>query len=222
MQKKNLIVTLATNLGLLLAGFAMTFSGFAIQFSYHMGHHGSIDKSHLALGISYAGWSVIHKTSIVIVSFLAIAHIMPHLKWYKTIIRKMLFRQNRLVIALTILFVIVAVTGYIPWCIDLAGGRYDARRGFIEVHDKLAFILIVYLSIHVVRRMRWFITSYRRLRQSPRRETRPVKTARKEGATDREIAEAIFVAAALTVGGAFAHSTIAMGALKETEGKEAK
>lgn len=49
-----------------------------------------------------------------------------------------------------------------------------------------------------------------------------VKAARKEGATDREIAEAIFVAAALRAGGAFAHSTIAMGVLKEAEGKEAK
>ncbi len=46
-----------------------------------------------------------------------------------------------------------------------------------------------------------------------------VKAAKKEGATDQEIAEAIFVAAALRAGGAFAHSTISMGVLKETEGK---
>jgi len=42
-----------------------------------------------------------------------------------------------------------------------------------------------------------------------------VKAAKKAGATNPEIAEAIFVAAALRAGGAFAHSTIAMGALKE-------
>jgi AhpD family alkylhydroperoxidase len=46
-----------------------------------------------------------------------------------------------------------------------------------------------------------------------------VKAARKAGATAKEIAEAIFVAAALRAGGAFAHSTIAMGTLKEMEGK---
>ena len=46
-----------------------------------------------------------------------------------------------------------------------------------------------------------------------------VKAAKKEGATDQEIAEAIFVAAALRAGGAFAHSTISMGVLKREEGK---
>jgi len=46
-----------------------------------------------------------------------------------------------------------------------------------------------------------------------------VKAAKKEGATDPEIAEAIFVAAALRAGGAFAHSTVAMGVLKKEEGR---
>jgi AhpD family alkylhydroperoxidase len=49
-----------------------------------------------------------------------------------------------------------------------------------------------------------------------------VKAAKKAGATDKEIAEAIFVAVALRAGGAFAHSTISMGVLKEMEGKEGK
>ncbi len=44
-----------------------------------------------------------------------------------------------------------------------------------------------------------------------------VKAAKKAGATDQEIAEAIFVAAALRAGGAFAHSTVSMGVLKELE-----
>jgi len=46
-----------------------------------------------------------------------------------------------------------------------------------------------------------------------------VKAAKKEGASDQEIGEAIFVAAALRAGGAFAHSTIAMGIIKGREGK---
>ena len=44
-----------------------------------------------------------------------------------------------------------------------------------------------------------------------------VKAAKKAGATDQEIAEAIFVAAALRAGGAFAHSAISMGVLKEMD-----
>ncbi|HEX9909386.1 MAG TPA: carboxymuconolactone decarboxylase family protein [Desulfatiglandales bacterium] len=42
-----------------------------------------------------------------------------------------------------------------------------------------------------------------------------VRAAKKSGATDQEIAEAIFVAAALRAGGAFGHSAISMGVLKE-------
>ncbi len=44
-----------------------------------------------------------------------------------------------------------------------------------------------------------------------------VRAAKKAGASDQEIAEAIFVAAALRAGGAFAHSTIAMSVLNEME-----
>ena len=47
-----------------------------------------------------------------------------------------------------------------------------------------------------------------------------VRAAKKAGATDQEIAEAIFVAAALRAGGAFAHSTISMAVLKEIEKTE--
>ena len=46
-----------------------------------------------------------------------------------------------------------------------------------------------------------------------------VKAAQKAGATAKEIAEGIFVAAALRAGGAFAHSAISMGVLKGGEGK---
>ena len=41
------------------------------------------------------------------------------------------------------------------------------------------------------------------------------KRAKKAGASDAEIAEAIFVAMALRAGGAFTHAAIAMGALEE-------
>ncbi len=41
-----------------------------------------------------------------------------------------------------------------------------------------------------------------------------VKKAKKAGATDEEIAEAIFVAMALRAGGSFAHGTVAVDALE--------
>jgi AhpD family alkylhydroperoxidase len=41
------------------------------------------------------------------------------------------------------------------------------------------------------------------------------KRAKKAGATEKEVAEAIFVAMALRAGGSFAHSAVAMEALEE-------
>jgi AhpD family alkylhydroperoxidase len=49
-----------------------------------------------------------------------------------------------------------------------------------------------------------------------------VRAGKKAGASDREIAEAIFVAAALRAGGAFAHSTVAMRVLNEPGGEKQK
>jgi AhpD family alkylhydroperoxidase len=49
-----------------------------------------------------------------------------------------------------------------------------------------------------------------------------IRGAKKAGASDQEIAEAIFVAAALRAGGAIAHSTISTGVLKEMNRLEKK
>jgi AhpD family alkylhydroperoxidase len=49
-----------------------------------------------------------------------------------------------------------------------------------------------------------------------------VRAAKKAGASDQEIAEAVFVASALRAGGAFAHSTISMSVLKEVDQLEKK
>ncbi len=59
------------NLGLLLFGLAMVFSGLLIQISYHMGHHGEIDTNHLVLGLNYFNWSDFHRVSIS-----------PRIHWY--------------------------------------------------------------------------------------------------------------------------------------------
>jgi uncharacterized membrane protein len=71
------------NLSLLLIGFVVVFSGFLIQFSYHVGHHGMIDMNKMVYGISYSGWTMIHKISIILISFLVVCHLVQHWKWCK-------------------------------------------------------------------------------------------------------------------------------------------
>ena len=158
-KKRRLKLNLITNLGLLLSGIVMALSGFVMQFGFHMGHQGVIDENNPVLGMSYSGCSICHKISIIILSFLVIFHIALHWEWYKTVIRKKLFSRNKLVVTLTIILIIVGVTGYIPWSIKILGGSDWTRKIFIEVHDKITFLLFVCLVIQVTKSFRWFVAA---------------------------------------------------------------
>jgi hypothetical protein len=162
-NKKRQVISCITNLGLLPASAAMAWSGLVIQLNYHMGHHGAINKASLVLGMTHAGWSDIHLTAIAIVSFLAVIHIILHWKWYKTIVLKKLFAKNHLIITLTAIFIAVAITGYTPLFVKWSGGSEVIRKSFIEIHDKLALVLLIYLMIHVSQKFRWFISSFKKL-----------------------------------------------------------
>ncbi|HBS87559.1 MAG: hypothetical protein A2W91_00165 [Bacteroidetes bacterium GWF2_38_335] len=155
-KKKINSTTFAINLGLLLTGLIMVFSGLIIQFSYHMGNHGEIKFNHPALGFTYYEWSDLHKIMIVMVSSFMIFHIKQHWKWYKIVIRKNLIAKNRQVIILSVLFILVALTGYIPWFVHLSNESEIFRKTVIEIHDKLALILTVYLVLHLIKRIGWF------------------------------------------------------------------
>ena len=144
------------NLGLLISGLVTVFSGLLIQVEYHMGHHGNIAINDHVFGISYYGWSDIHKVSIVTISLLMIFHVSMHWKWYKVVIKKKLVAKNIQVLTLSVVFILVAITGFIPWFIGLMNGDVMSRKVFIEIHDKLAIILSVYLILHVIKRLKWF------------------------------------------------------------------
>jgi hypothetical protein len=163
MKGSHLVSSLATNLGLLLAGAAMVFTGFLIQFKFHMGHHGRIDAKAIVLGLDHSGWSGAHKISIVVVSALVIVHVVGHWNWYRTVVRKRLISKNRLAVTLTIVFVLASITGYVPWLAGAAGASAAVRRGFVEVHDKLALVLFGCLLLHVAKRAEWFAHAFKKL-----------------------------------------------------------
>jgi hypothetical protein len=179
MLKKNPMVSFLINLGLLLFGSAMVFSGLLIQISYHMGHHGGIDANTLVLGLNYSNWSDIHLISVVLVSIGMVFHIILHWKWYKAVVRKRKsVVKNQQAIILTIIFVLVAITGYLSWFIRLSGGPDLSRRDFIEIHDKITWVLLGYLIFHVTKRFKWFFTSFEKVKkywESPTDFEKPVQ-----------------------------------------------
>jgi len=151
------------NLCLLISGFFTVFSGILIQVKYHMGNHGNISTNDHVFRMSYYEWSDTHKISIVVLSVLTIFHFVMHWKWYKIVIKKWLIIKNKQVITLTILFILVAFTGFIPWFIHLMKGAEMLRKAFIEIHDKLALILSVYFILHVIKRLKWFFTTFEKM-----------------------------------------------------------
>ena len=157
-------LALFVNIGLLIIGLAMSISGFLIQFKYHMGHNHGLESFNSVPGPGYYGWTGIHKISVILFSVLMTYHILIHLIWYKTIIIKKLFARNRLQITLSIVLILAVITGYIPWIINLSGGSETARKSIIEIHDKIAVLLFVLLTIHLKNRIKWYLTTLDKLK----------------------------------------------------------
>jgi ferredoxin len=152
------------NIGLFFFAIAVSFSGFVIQFKYHMGHNSGLGSDNSVLGIGYYNWTNIHKTSIIIISILLTYHFFMHWRWYKTIIFKKLSSRNKLQMILSIIFILVAITGFIPWIINLSGGSDISRKFIIEIHDKIAILLFILLTIHMTSRLKWYFTTLDKLR----------------------------------------------------------
>jgi ferredoxin len=181
---KNSIFFIINNL-LLLSGIVMVYSGLILQIGFHMGESQGhqrdvrefsmqpiqyeqargIDINKTVSGLNYHDWSITHKFAIVIFALIMVYHIYAHWNWYKGVIKKHLIHKNNQVISLSILFLIVAITGFIPWFIDLSGSTNILRLIFIEIHDKLALILIVYLIVHVNKRKKWFTLAFAKLKK---------------------------------------------------------
>lgn len=151
------------NIGLLIFGITTAFSGILIQVNFHMANHGNIALNDNVFGINYQSWSVIHKVSIVVLSLLMIYHVYQHWKWYEVVVAKKLITENQQVLILSLLFVLVAISGLTPWFIHLLKGDEMLRKAFIEIHDKLAIILSVYLIFHILKRLKWFVTTFEKI-----------------------------------------------------------
>lgn len=154
------------NLGLLFFGFITVFSGLLIQMQYHIGNHSNDITNKYSLGLDYSTWSHIHKISIVILSVLAVFHISLHWKWYKTVIAKKLVTKNKQAFTLTIIFVFAAITGFIPWIIEWLEGNEFNRKAFIEIHDKIAIVLSIYFILHIIKRLKWFLTTIEKMNKN--------------------------------------------------------
>ncbi|MCX5805430.1 MAG: DUF4405 domain-containing protein [Proteobacteria bacterium] len=144
------------NICLIIVSLTTILTGFVIQLKYHMDRLSPVVET---WGLAYNSWSFLHKLSIVVLSLLMLFHVISHWKWYKTIITRKLIARNRQTMILSVFFIITAVTGYTAWFAGLvnegaSSGAALFRKAFIEIHDKIAIILTIYIILHVVKRMK--------------------------------------------------------------------
>lgn len=133
-----------------------------LQIQYHIGNHGQIAINDTSLGIDYHGWTVVHKVAIVALTLFMMYHFYHHWTWYKTVITKKRFVKNQQVLVFSLLFLCVAMTGLMPWFIHLFSGDEVQRKGLIEVHDKLAILLSIYLVLHITKRLKWYMSAFKK------------------------------------------------------------
>ena len=94
---KGPFLSLKINLGLLFFGLVMALSGLLVQIKYHIGNHGGFDINKGVWGLGHTEWSMVHKISVIIFSFLMVYHIILHWRWFKAVITKNLIAKNKLV-----------------------------------------------------------------------------------------------------------------------------
>ncbi len=156
---KKSYLSLVINFSLFLVVLSTAVSGLLLQIVYH------IRKllGAVVLELNHPEWSSVHHISSLMLFVLVLIHVKLHWQWYKTVLAKRLLKKNRQVLSLTGIFVLVAVLGFFPWGIHLQSGSEAVRTELIEIHDKVALVLLVCFVMHIVKRLKWFFTSFGRM-----------------------------------------------------------
>lgn len=145
---------------LLLTGTATAITGFILQLGFHIGRPErfqghrlqSIIPHETIWGLAQSDWSTIHKVTILLFLALTTYHVIKHATWYRNVLSRKPVRDKRQTRALSVLFVLVALTGLTPWWLDFFGYSKDMRLILIELHDKLSILLTICLLLHVRKR----------------------------------------------------------------------
>ncbi len=175
-RNKNLLGFTVNSL-LIVFGIATMLTGYVLQIGFHIGNEGrkpgqteqveqmhKINPTDTVWGIDYTTWTVLHKVVIVILLLLMVYHFVSHWKWYKGVISNHLMGKNKLPITVSILFILVALTGLLPWCIGAFNSESMSRFVFLETHDKLTILLTLFLVWHIIKKRTWFTNTFKKLR----------------------------------------------------------
>ncbi len=138
-------------------------TGIVLQFHYHMEH---LPDGQLVAGLDRATWLLLHRIAAAVSLAGITAHCILHRRFIAATTRRILDRRSMAnVLSSYYLFILIiptAITGMAPW-ITLNGNTH-ARLLFVEIHDKLALVLIAFSLVHIGSRAGWMLKTYQRLK----------------------------------------------------------
>ena len=162
MKKKD--INYWTDLCILILFTGLAVSGMVLQVVYHLGDHGSG-----FMGLDQKGWRSIHQ----ILSVFSTLGIGFHLQLHGTrflaelakgfFIRRSLFRQASYYVFLA--YGLSGILGFASWAVNnrIAGLHPELQHLLVEIHDKLALVLILLFILHFKNGMGWLLRRSREI-----------------------------------------------------------
>jgi hypothetical protein len=109
-------------------------------FGLHVAGHGSSHEI-------WHNWAVFHVLGSILFLIAAILHVATHLEWYKGIIKKGIGRKSKVTAILSVIFLLLSVTGLALLGINGANSLLGLW------HYKIGVITIVVALGHVIKRL---------------------------------------------------------------------
>jgi hypothetical protein len=138
-------------------------TGLVLQLAYHFNR---MPENYTVLIMTKSGWLILHKISAAVSLSGIITHCVLHRKYIISASKKIInLKQGASILLSYYLFILLiptCLTVMISW-IFLSHGSH-ARSILVEIHDKLALILILLSGIHIISRMKWMINMYQKIR----------------------------------------------------------
>lgn len=121
----------------LIPSFLLTaFSGIKLHLAGHGVSHGV-----------WHNWAVFHIIVSLAFLVLGICHVKTHWNWHKSILKRGIGNKSRLTVAISLLFILVCITGIVVLGVE------GANSGVGLWHYRIGLVITLLAMIHIIKRL---------------------------------------------------------------------
>jgi hypothetical protein len=159
---QSIIINFYLNLLNIIPLLIVVITGLILQIKYHM--H-IIPDDYLILGLNRSGWLLLHKIWAIISLTGIIVHCIVHWQFIAATTKNIFNQKSKISLLSSYLLLVI----YTPTFLTSMGSwiflndKDSARYTLVEIHDKLALLLIIIIVVHVISRFGWMVKTYKKL-----------------------------------------------------------